>query len=101
MTKRTVLKAVLTIVLLLPFTILGFFWNEARKEVVYLCGNFQAGDTEQNVMRQLGTANLLRIEISTKAGMKLVAADSVLNLGGYRCEILLSPEGIVAEVESP
>ncbi|MBT0587632.1 hypothetical protein [Alteromonas oceanisediminis] len=40
------------------------FWNEGRKEVFYLCGNFAEGTSYASVDRQLKTANRLTIEKS-------------------------------------
>jgi hypothetical protein len=35
-----------------------FYWNEARKEVVYICPNFKVGNTKADVIRQLETLSV-------------------------------------------
>ncbi len=101
MAKQAMIRWVLGVALAAVALVFGFFWDEARKEVVYLCANFQAGDTEDSVMRQLHTANLLRIASTSQEGQTLVTADSLLNFGVYRCEVRNNQEGRVIEVESP
>lgn len=81
-------------------TVLGllalvFVWNEARNEVFYLCGNFAPGVTEQSVMTQLDTANLLRIE---RSGNR-ITADSLFTLGMHKCVIDIDESGVVADAE--
>jgi flagellar biosynthesis/type III secretory pathway M-ring protein FliF/YscJ len=39
-------------------TVFTLLWKTGNDEVYYLCGNFSAGETKSNVIRQLETANL-------------------------------------------
>ncbi|MEX0941063.1 MAG: hypothetical protein WD002_00790 [Pseudomonadales bacterium] len=63
------------------------FWNIARQEVYYLCGNFISGVEQASVVRQLDTANLSSYEQSaTKSGSKIVFS-SKYNFDTYQCII--------------
>lgn len=65
------------------------FWNIARQEVYYLCGNFAQGVQQSSVIRQLETANLSSYKQSTtKYGSKIVFS-SKLNFNIYQCIIEL------------
>lgn len=70
---------------------LAFVWNEARDEVFYLCGNFAPGVTEQSVMTQLDTANLLQVERSEN----VITVDSLFTLGLHTCVIEIDQTGVV------
>ena len=74
---------------------LAFAWNEARKEVVFLCGNFTPGVSEESVVRQLDTGHFLRQ--TREAGLKgsRITVDSTWNFGVYRCVIELGEDGLV------
>jgi flagellar biosynthesis/type III secretory pathway M-ring protein FliF/YscJ len=53
--KKLLISLLITVVLITVFTIL---WKTGTDEVYFLCGNFSAGETKSNVIRQLETANL-------------------------------------------
>ena len=53
--KKLLISLLITVVFITVFTIL---WKTGKDEVYYLCGNFSAGETKSNVIRQLETANL-------------------------------------------
>ena len=76
-------------------------WNEARKEVVFLCGNFQPGVTESSVVTQLDTGDFLRYRVEAHAGGRRIIADSVYNFSVYRCVVVIGENGLVlaADVE--
>ena len=81
----------------------GFVWNEARKEVVYLCGNFTAGVDEASVLEQLDTGHFLSYHREPAVmGSRLVVSSSY-NLGRERCVVELDKYGTVraARVERP
>jgi len=87
------------------FLIIGttaFYWNEAKKEVTYLCGNFKEGITQSSVLRQLDTANLSSYRITYTPTGKRIEFDSILNARFYRCIIEINAEGNVkgAGIES-
>jgi hypothetical protein len=82
----------------LLFLIIGttaVYWNEARKEVTYLCGNFIEGITQSSVLEQLDTANLSSYRITDTPTGKRIEFASILNAGFYRCIIEISAEGNV------
>jgi len=95
--KRSVLTdfaAVAAIIILIALT---FFWSEARKEVIYLCGNFYPGVTKVSVVRQLNTANLLRYNDEDIEFGSRITADSLLHFGMFNCEVLFNKAGLVIE----
>jgi hypothetical protein len=50
------------------FVIFIFYWNEARKEVVYICPNFNVGNTKADVIRQLETLSFASYDVEATAG---------------------------------
>lgn len=72
--------------------LVGLIWNEARKEIVFLCLNFGLGTTEQSVVRQLDTGNFLRYQVSALSERSRITVDSAYNLGLYRCIVELDPD---------
>lgn len=64
-------------------------WNEARKEIKFLCGNFGPGVTEQSVVRQLDTGTFLRYRKEDLATTSRIIADSAYNIGLYQCVVEL------------
>lgn len=69
--------------------ILGLIWNEARKEIVFLCPNFGSGTTEKSVVKQLDTGIFLRYQIDALSATSRITVDSAYNLGLYRCIVEL------------
>ena len=89
------LKTVLVILGVVALALVGFVWNEARKEVVILCANFTPGVPEEGVVRQLETGHFLRYRGNgPKDGGKIIV-DSAFNLGMYTCVIDLDTDRIV------
>ncbi len=70
-------------------------WNEARKEVVYLCGNFTAGVTAASVERQLETGQFLRYRREPSVMGSRLLVDSRWAPGAGRCTIELDRGGKV------
>jgi hypothetical protein len=98
--KRTILvKLVLTSTLVIVGAVAAAYWNEARKEVVYLCGNFSKGVSQDSVLRQLDTGNLLQYQLETISTGSRIIADSRLNLRRYKCIVEFDPEGKVLSAE--
>ena len=85
---------VLTVVAAL---VAGFYWNEARKEIVFLCENFERGVSEQSVIRQLETGNFLRYHTELAPSGKRIIVDSAYNLSMYKCIIDVDRNGKVQE----
>lgn len=75
----------------------AFFWNEARKEIVFLCGNFKAGVSEESVRRQLDTGELLRYRSEQRAEGERIIVYSTYNFNMHTCMIDLDEEGEVMQ----
>ena len=83
--------------LALLFLTVGFFWNEARKEVKYLCGNFQPGVTKESVVRQLNTGTILRYQsVSNESGVMRLSVSSPMAPFTKDCIVYISPDRTVA-----
>jgi hypothetical protein len=84
---------------ILLFTVVAalaaLLWNEARNEVVYLCGNFTEGVSERSVLTQLDTAELSEYRVMKTADGTRIEFDSALNLRLYKCVIQLNSDGVV------
>lgn len=81
----------LALVLFLLFAIIAgaVYWNEARKEIVYLCGNFSEGVSLASVTGQLNTGMYSKYRILELSTGSRVELDSSLNFGLYKCIIEL------------
>ena len=86
--------------LILAVIIIGFVWNEARKEIVFLCSNFGPGTTAQSVITQLNTGSFLRYQRETHSERNRIYVDSAFNLGRYRCVVELDQDQIVTGVNT-
>ena len=93
---RRLVKIILPLAVI-ALLVAGFYWNEARKEIQFLCGNFEKGVSEQSVIRQLETGHFLRYH-SEKIpfGMRMIV-DSAYNFSMYKCTIDFDAEGKVEE----
>ena len=83
------------VLLVLGLIVFGVYWNEARKEVIYLCGNFSAGVARDSVIRQLDTGTFLRYAERPMTDGTRIVVDSRLTGGIYRCVIDLDRSGRV------
>lgn len=70
--------------------VLAHFANEARKEVYFLCGNFERGTSYESVVRQLNTADLSAYTFVYLDGGKRIEHSSLLHLHLLRCSIALN-----------
>lgn len=77
----------------------GVYWNEARKEVVYLCGNFVKGVGQRSVLKQLDTGNLLQYQLETIPAGSRITVDSKLNFRRYQCVIEFDRQGKVVNAK--
>ena len=71
-----------------------FYWNEARKEVVYICPNFNIGNTKADVIRQLETLSFASYHVEATAGGERIIFTSEFgfipwNAIDYECVIEL------------
>ncbi|MDJ0879624.1 MAG: hypothetical protein QNI86_13490 [Halieaceae bacterium] len=81
------MKSFIGLVLLVALAVGGFFANEARKEIKYLCGNFVLGVSDQSVLSQLSTGDFLRYSIYASPEGSRIIVDSLLTAGLYRCVV--------------
>ena len=81
----------------------GFVWNEARKEVVYLCGNFTAGVKEASVLQQLETGHFLSYHREPAVMGSRLVVSSPYDFDRTRCVIEVDGQGTVrvARLERP
>lgn len=93
--KKRLLLASAGVGLLFALIVIGFVWNEARKEIIFLCSNFGAGTTEQSVITQLNTGSFLRYQKETHSGRNRIYVDSAFNFGRYKCVVELDQSLIV------
>lgn len=75
----------------------AFAWNESRKEIVYLCGNFTSGVSEESVRRQLDTGVFLTWQSTATPSGSRIEAHSKYNLSVYRCIINFDTDSKVLE----
>ncbi|MEO9944139.1 MAG: hypothetical protein ABJH28_03315 [Paraglaciecola sp.] len=80
---------------ILGLTILGFYSNEARKEVYYLCGNFTQGVSYPSVIKQLDTTHLSAYTIENLQLGKRIVHSSWLNLHLVKCNINFNNNDLV------
>lgn len=76
----------------------GFYSNEARKEVYFLCGNYGAGDSLEDVVKQLNTINLSEYTVENLEQGKRITHSSKLNFHLISCSIQFAPEEKVVAV---
>jgi hypothetical protein len=92
LSKPVIIAVSISLVALVVF---AFVFNEARKEVYFLCGNFKEGVTQESVIRQLNTASFSAFsESSLESGTQIVHS-SALNFHLFRCNIELTRDGLV------
>lgn len=77
-----------------------FYWFEAKKEVVVLCGNFGKGVTQSSVLEQLDTGHFLKYRLEKFATGSRIEVDGKLSFGAYQCVIEFDPEDKVVVAEA-
>ena len=95
--QKLIIRFVVWVIVFLLVVVASFFWNESRKEIVYLCGNFVSGVEESSVRRQLDTGNLLTYHTESTSTGRRIIAQSVFNLYFHQCTVTLDPDGIVID----
>ncbi|MFC3094234.1 hypothetical protein DRW07_14900 [Alteromonas sediminis] len=88
-------KVIISFTCVLALVILGFFSNEARKEIYFLCGNFKEGISLSSVRSQLDTAKLSSYKLADNQAGKSISHSSWLVLRLASCNINFNEEGIV------
>jgi hypothetical protein len=92
------LKFIAAAISILGLAVFGFYANEARKEVYYLCGSFGKGTAYSSVIRQLNTVNLSEYRVENLPQGKSVIHSSVLHLHLLSCDIEFNPQDKVVSV---
>lgn len=92
------LKFIAAAISVLGLLIFGFFANEARKEVYYLCGNFSKGTSYSSVIRQLNTVNLSEYKVENLPQGKRVIHSSALHFHLLSCDIEFNQQEKVVAV---
>lgn len=88
------LAAVAAIAILISLTVM---WSEAKKEVIYLCGNFVQGTSHASVVNQLNTANFLTYHREFNPNGSTMIVSSPLHFGNIHCRIILTSQHRVAD----
>jgi len=88
--KRTTLG-----VCVLLLAVYAFFFNEARKEIYYLCGNFTPGVAYSSVVRQLDTITMSEYSIILDKQGKRIVHSSKLNMRLFACDIRFNRNDVV------
>ena len=84
--NKHLISLIITAVFITVFTIL---WKTGKDEVYFLCGNFSAGETKSNVIRQLETANLSSFTHKTDVNGSIIEFSSRLFFVTNQCVIKL------------
>lgn len=92
------LKFIVLSISILGLLIFGFFANEARKEMYYLCGNFSKDTAYSSVIRQLNTVNLSEYKVENLPQGKRVIHSSALHFHLLSCDIEFNPQEKVVSV---
>ncbi len=92
------LKYVATVISIFSLVAFGFYSNEARKEVYFLCGNYGAGDALEHVVKQLDTINLSEYKVENVEQGKRITHSSKLNFHLVSCNIQFNSEEKVVSV---
>lgn len=100
MSSKTFLKPKYTAtgISIFMLVVFGFYSNEARKEVYFLCGNYGAGDSLENVVKQLNSVNLSEYRVENIEQGKRIIHSSKLNFHLVSCNIEFTPEDKVVSV---
>lgn len=93
--KKFIIWTALSGIVFLLIVVEGFVWNEARKEIVYLCQNFTPGVAQESVIRQLDTGTFLRYQLTNEGADRKIVAWSGVNFYMYQCRVNISQDGIV------
>lgn len=87
-----------TALVLIAILALGFLFNESRKEVYYLCGNFTADTSLASIQRQLDTANLSSTLNEVAGHNRSLVFTSEWSGRIFQCRIELNPDNSVERV---
>lgn len=104
--KTKFIKPALIILLSVISIMISLYWNEARKEVVYICPNFKIGNTKADVIRQLETLSVASYYIDTTAAGERIIFSSEFglirwNAINYVCVIEIDKKQRVKSIVRP
>ncbi len=69
-----------------------FLWHSARDEIFYLCGNFSAGVSKSDVIRQLNKSNLSSYSTTLHEAGSTIVFSSNLFFMKHQCVIELDSD---------
>ncbi|WP_240224190.1 hypothetical protein [Rheinheimera hassiensis] len=92
------LKFIVLSMSILGLAVFGFYANEARTEIYYLCGSFGKGTAYSSVIRQLNTVNLSEYKVENLPQGKRVIHSSALHFHLLSCDIEFNPQEKVVAV---
>ncbi|MFN3238967.1 MAG: hypothetical protein ACE37D_18155 [Pseudomonadales bacterium] len=81
------LKVFIAVCVVVPLVFGLLLWDAARKEVFFLCENFEPGHSRVDVVRQLETANYLDINTKQQTWGESMTVSSVLHPLTNTCQI--------------
>ncbi|MEW9797462.1 hypothetical protein [Alteromonas sp. CYL-A6] len=99
MLTRSVYTDILAVAAVALLIALSVMWTEAKKEVIYLCGNFTQGVSRDSVITQLDTANFLTYQSQVMAVGSMMIVRSPLHLDNLHCRIHFTRGDRVAHAE--
>jgi hypothetical protein len=92
------LKFIALSISILGLVVFGFYANEARKEIYYLCGSFGKGTAYSSIIQQLNTVNLSEYKVENLQQGKRVIHSSALHFHLLSCDIEFNPQEKVVAV---
>ena len=101
--KRILVRAAIITVIAGGIFVGVFFWLEAKKEIVFLCGTFSHGESESSVISQLETGEFLQYRVSYIEsdthieGATHIVATSDYPFLGYACMIEFDGQATVQQ----
>jgi hypothetical protein len=76
----------------------GIFANEARKEVIFLCGNFKIGILKKDLVRQLETGTFLHYTQEINERETVVKMSSRFTFNQLYCDVYFDANNRVTHV---
>lgn len=86
-TNKLLLRFISGLFILTSIVACGITVNEARKEIIALCGNFHAGVLKKDVIRQLNTGTFLEFEELNTNNRPQIHVSSKFTLNLVTCDI--------------
>lgn len=93
--KIIIFRIISSLFILATLVASSFFVNEARKEILCLCGNFQRGVSKADVIRQLKTGKFLHFVEDRDVESSIILVSSQFTLNLVSCEVHFNAKDIV------